>query len=46
VPPPEPDELSCYRCKLWNGEECRMGFPDPIEEGPGFARDCSLFERC
>ncbi len=44
VPPPEPDELSCYRCRLWNGEECRMGFPDPIEEGPGFARDCSLYE--
>jgi hypothetical protein len=22
-----------------------MGLPDPTEEGPGFARDCSLFEK-
>ena len=33
---------SCYGCTHWaNG--CAMGFPDPEEEGPGFARDCSLY---
>jgi hypothetical protein len=45
-PPPRRGDPSCERCKLWEGESCSMGFPDPIEEGPGFARDCSLFERC
>jgi Zn ribbon nucleic-acid-binding protein len=44
-PPPQPSDPSCEQCKLWNGQECRMGFPDPIEEGVEFARDCSLYER-
>jgi hypothetical protein len=34
---------SCQDCQHWVGERCGMGFPDPIEEGPGFAADCSLF---
>jgi hypothetical protein len=40
---------SCYRCRHWEGVgeagSCGFGFPDPIEEGPTFARDCSSFER-
>jgi hypothetical protein len=40
---------SCYRCRYWEGVAdagcCGFGFPDPIEEGPSFARDCSSFER-
>jgi len=43
-PPPRRGDPSCERCKLWEGESCGMGFPDPLEEGPGFARDCSLYE--
>jgi hypothetical protein len=49
-PPPRRGDPSCERCREWLGPDaanpCGMGFPDPIEEGPGFARDCSLFERC
>lgn len=42
-PPPRRGDPSCERCRYWDGEACRMGFPDPQEEGPGFARDCELF---
>jgi transposase-like protein len=39
---------SCTSCNNWRGEEnpspCAMGFPDPVIEGPGFARDCSLYQ--
>ena len=42
-PPPGPGDPSCERCQEWRGDHCSMGFPDPIEEGIGFARDCSLF---
>jgi transposase-like protein len=38
-------ELSCHACAHWRSSECGMGFPDPIEEGPAFAADCSLYER-
>ena len=31
---------SCLLCKEWTGSRCRQGWPDPIEEGPEFARDC------
>jgi hypothetical protein len=37
-------ELSCHVCAHWRSSECGMGFPDPIEEGPAFAADCSLYE--
>lgn len=33
---------SCYICSHWSAG-CQMGFPDPMEEGPGFAGDCSLY---
>jgi hypothetical protein len=42
--PPGPGDPSCERCRFWDAESCSMGFPDPAEEGLGFARDCSLFE--
>jgi hypothetical protein len=38
-----PADPSCERCREWRGERCSLGFPDPIEEGPGFARDCNLY---
>ena len=38
------DRPSCYRCQHWARSACGLGLPDPIEEGPGFAEDCSLFE--
>jgi transposase-like protein len=38
------DGPTCLRCLFWRDGECGMGFPDPIEEGPAFAADCSLYE--
>lgn len=35
--------LSCHSCAHWRNR-CEMGFPDPEEEGPGFAADCSFYE--
>jgi hypothetical protein len=43
-PPLRPGEPSCEQCQHWETGRCGMGLPDPEEEGPGFARDCSLFE--
>jgi hypothetical protein len=47
-PNPRPGDPSCERCREWRGPDaehpCRMGFPDPVIEGPGFARDCALFQ--
>jgi hypothetical protein len=42
-PVPGPGDPSCEHCREWRGETCSLGFPDPIEEGPGFARDCNLY---
>jgi hypothetical protein len=42
--PPQASEQSCYQCRHWASDDCGMGFPDPGEEGPGFARDCSLYQ--
>jgi hypothetical protein len=42
-PAPGPGDPSCEHCREWRGETCSLGFPDPIEEGPGFARDCNLY---
>ena len=42
--PPGPGDPSCERCRFWDAEACTMGFPDPTEEGLGFARDCSLYQ--
>lgn len=41
--PPKQSDPSCERCRYWQADACGMGFPDPAEEGPGFARDCSLY---
>jgi Predicted transcriptional regulator, consists of a Zn-ribbon and ATP-cone domains len=41
--PRETPEVSCLRCRNWDDGECRIGFPDPIEEGPEFAADCDHF---
>jgi hypothetical protein len=35
---------TCLECQHWARGACGLGLPDPIEEGPGFAEDCSLFE--
>jgi hypothetical protein len=40
---PDPS-VSCHACEHWEGDRCGMGFPDPLEEGPAFAADCSLYE--
>lgn len=46
-PRPGLNDPSCERCREWRGMEfpnpCAMGFPDPVAEGVGFARDCSLY---
>lgn len=42
LPEPEAGAPSCTNCTHWDGK-CGMGFPDPLEEGPGFAADCSLY---
>jgi len=34
---------SCYNCANWSAG-CGFGFPDPMEEGPGYAQDCDLFK--
>lgn len=34
---------SCHDCRHWDIDCCDLALPDPIEEGPGFASDCSLF---
>lgn len=33
----------CRNCIYWNDARCDLGFPDPHEEGQGFARDCAMF---
>lgn len=35
--------LTCLECQHWEGGACGMGFPDPLEDGPAFAADCSLY---
>lgn len=42
--PPKPGDPSCEQCRFWDAEACGMGFPDPAEEGLGFARECVVFE--
>lgn len=47
APAPAPGDPSCERCREWLGPDaehpCRFGFPEPVSEGPGFARDCAVF---
>jgi len=40
---------SCTSCRFWNPDpevmqRCRQGWPDPDEEGPGYANDCDDYE--
>ena len=46
--PPDPGDPSCEHCREWQGFDaehpCRFGFPEPVSEGPGFARDCAVFQ--
>ena len=35
---------SCHSCQHWHEtQRCDLGLPDPLQEGPQFAADCSLF---
>ena len=36
--------LSCHGCNHWRDGRCGMGFPDPIDDGPGFAEDCAVYQ--
>jgi ribosomal protein S27E len=36
---------SCHDCANWRQDRCWFRFPDPIEEGPGFAADCLQFRQ-
>ena len=36
--------ISCLQCCHWSGR-CGMGFPDPVEEGLGFAAECEMFSQ-
>jgi hypothetical protein len=33
-------EYSCALCQHWRSDECDLGFPDPKEDGHGFAHEC------
>lgn len=35
-------DTTCEDCRHWSGC-CGLGFPDPVEEGVGFAQECSSF---
>lgn len=35
---------SCSICTHWACGQCGYGFPDPLAEGPGFARECDLYQ--
>lgn len=41
--PAQPGAPSCEACAFWRGDHCSMEFPDPIEEGPAFAAECSIY---
>jgi hypothetical protein len=36
-------EHDCRLCKHWRHGGCDLGFPDPIEDGLGFAKECSCY---
>lgn len=42
--PRRPQWRDCTECRHWSNDECGLGFPDPLEEGTGFAGDCDLYE--
>lgn len=39
---PRRSSKSCLDCGHWQGR-CGLGFPDPEDEGPGFASDCASY---
>jgi hypothetical protein len=41
---PVVSDASCYKCQHW-AQRCTFGYPDPLEEGPGFANDCAMYEQ-
>lgn len=36
---------SCYCCRFWDfeNERCREGWPDPLTDGPSYAKECLDF---
>ena len=36
-------EHNCEQCQHWRDEACDLEFPDPIEEGLGFAAECCCY---
>ncbi len=40
---PRRQGLTCLQCQHWTGR-CRMGFPDPEEEGPQAAAWCNSYD--
>lgn len=34
---------TCLSCRHWAGCRCRLGFPDPIDEGPSFGAECASY---
>ena len=36
-------KANCSRCLNWRRDHCAFEFPDPLEEGMGFARECLQF---
>lgn len=39
------DAPNCRYCVHWAGSQCGLGFPDPLQEGLQFAKDCSMYEQ-
>lgn len=42
--PRRPKWRDCTGCQHWSSSGCGMGFPDPLDEGTGFAADCNFYE--
>lgn len=42
---PWQNQRTCLRCIKWTGDDCELGWPDPVIEGPEFARYCDDYER-
>lgn len=39
---------SCTSCRFWDEQSvrpCRLGWPDPETDGPGYARECGDYEK-
>ena len=34
----------CTDCIQWQNDHCGLGFPDPLEEGLAFARECTVYQ--